>query len=65
MLGNYQDLQPFTTTLATAKLSLFGFAKSRMFLHFVFYEGGYAVKMISLLNNPSVPGAEYLEVGWK
>jgi len=27
--------------------------------------GGYAVKMISLLNNPSVPGAEYLEVGWK
>jgi len=34
-------------------------------LTFVFYEGGNAVKMISLLNSPSVPGAEYLEVGWK
>jgi hypothetical protein len=27
--------------------------------------GGYAVKIVSLLKNPSVPGPEYFEAGWK
>ena len=37
----------------------------RVFVRFYSEEAGYAVKTISLLNKPSVPGAEYLEVGWK